>query len=159
MTPRCRLGRHPRRNRRHRRPHRGLDRFAGDRRRPGRCRRRLQRHRDRHQPDRGLSGMARSDNNIIQAMQMVQCLQEITPAMVAKLYLMPARLIRPDILPGAFSFPSAGGRVNFAHYLGRASEEAGFLDGASRFPSSNLVNILGDAHYMLPNKILGSSAL
>ena len=87
-------------------------------------------------------------------MQMVQCLQEITPAMVAKLYLMPARLIRPDILPGAFSFPSAGGRVNFAHYLGRASEEAGFLDGASRFPSSNLVNILGDAHYMLPNKIL-----
>lgn len=49
---------------------------------------------------------------------------------------------------------AVGGRVNYAHFFGRSSALAGLVDESGRFPSSSMINILGDAHYTLPNKIL-----
>src|SRR5262249_46353426 len=47
---------------------------------------------------------------------------------------------------------AVGGRFNFAHFFGRSSEEA--LTTSGRYPSSNLINVLADAHYLFPSQLL-----
>jgi hypothetical protein len=73
-------------------------------------------------------------------------------------YLHMFSTVAPGI-DGAITHPlgnglSVGGRVNIAHFFGRSSALSGLVDNSGSFPSSNLINILGDVHYLLPSKIV-----